>query len=154
MPLDITKLFVFFSANLFYLWNLWWSSVIPDCRKIEISSFNVCFAHAVILVDIVGAVVVGGDGSLFSFGKNTIRLLVGTSTIACSLQKGIKYIFQILNWFQYRKAIKCACTCVNESGPISRSWNGCTGSALIKVTIVVFIHTYIWIWGHYLWSYL
>lgn len=69
MPLDITKLFVLFSANLFYHWNLWWSSVIHHCRKIEISSFNVYFALAVILSDIVGAPIVRLDGFFFPFEK-------------------------------------------------------------------------------------
>lgn len=65
MPLDITKLFVLFSANLFYHWNLWWSSLIHHSRKIDISFFNVCFALAVILSDIVGAPIVRLDGSFF-----------------------------------------------------------------------------------------
>lgn len=69
MPLDITKLFVLLLANLFYHWNLWWSSVIHHCRKIEISSFNVYFALAVILSDIVGALIVRLDGSFFPLEK-------------------------------------------------------------------------------------
>lgn len=69
MPLDITELFVLLSANLFYHWSLWWSSVIHHCRKIEISSFNVCFALAVILSDIVGAPIVRLDGSFFPLEK-------------------------------------------------------------------------------------
>lgn len=35
-------------------------------QKIEISSFNVCFALAVILSDIVGALIVRLDGSFFA----------------------------------------------------------------------------------------
>lgn len=69
MPLDTTKLSVLFSANLFCHWNLWWSSVIYHCRKIEISSFNVCFALAVILSDVVGASIVRLDGSFFPLEK-------------------------------------------------------------------------------------
>lgn len=123
MPLDITKLFVLFSANLFYHWNLWWSSVIHHCRKIEISSFNVCFTLAVILSDIVGAPIVRLDGSFFPLEK-----LQSDCRNKCN-QKEIECILQILN-FQYRKAIKYIYTCVSDSGPISGFQNGCTGSAL------------------------
>lgn len=124
VPVDITKLCISFSANLFYQWNLWWNSVIQDCRKIKISSFNVCFALAVIVWHCRSS---GSQRwwlgfSLWEKYSETLR----TSTIACSLQKEIKYIFQIWNWIQYRKAVKSAYTCVNESEMISTSQNGCT----------------------------
>lgn len=128
MPLDITKLFVLFSANLFYHWNLWWSSVIHHCRKIEISSFNVCFALTVILSDIVGALIVRLDGSFFPFEKSQSDCRNKCNWMFSS-ERNKMYIadFELIS---NRKVIKSVSTCVSESGPIPSVQNGCTGSAV------------------------
>lgn len=128
MPLDITKLFVLFSANLFYHWNLCWSSVIRHCSKIEISSFNVCFALAVVLSDIVGALIVRVDGFFFPLEKlqsdcrNKYNWMV-------SLERNKMYTadFELIS---VQKGHHLHITCVSESGPISTIQNGCSGSAV------------------------